>query len=262
MAFGLSNAMQDSAVSWTATWISSTVCGGPRVTAPAPYFRTTFRLDGPVRSAVLHITALGLYECEINGRRVGDLVFAPGWTDYHKRVYYQSHDVTSLLTTGDNAIGVILGDGWYSGHVATNDRQYYGQRPQLLAQLEITAQNGSVHRIVSDAAWKTTVGPILEGDLLMGETYDAQRELGSWSSAGYDDASWLPATLAPDPAIVIERLPGPPVRRHEILPGRTTDFTAKSNHPIFDFGQNLTGRVRFTVRGKPGTRLSFVTARS
>ena len=98
--------MQD-CVSWTARWIASAICGGPRVTAPAPYFRTSFRLDFPIRSAVLHITALGLYEGEINGRRVGDLVFAPGWTDYCKRVYFQSYDVASLLTSGDNALGAV-----------------------------------------------------------------------------------------------------------------------------------------------------------
>src|ERR1700744_15917 len=109
--------MQNSPVSWSAQWIASTVCGGLRTTAPSPFFRKPFTVDGAVKSAVLHITALGLYECEINGKIVGDHVFAPGWTDYPKRVYFQSHDVTSLLAKGDNAIGVVLGDGWCCGTV-------------------------------------------------------------------------------------------------------------------------------------------------
>jgi alpha-L-rhamnosidase len=252
--------MHNSSVSWTAKWIASPVCGAPRLTVPVPYFRKTFRLDLPIQSAVLHITALGLYECEINGQVVGNHVFSPGWTDYRKRLHFQSHDVTSLLTAGDNALGVNLGDGWYAGHVAEKDRQYYGERPQLLFQLEITAQDGSVHRIVSDATWKTTTGPILESDIMMGETYDARRELGSWSLPGYDDASWQSIVLAPDPQISLDHSPGPPVLRHEILPGKARP--GLGGHPnlamqMFDFAQNFTGRVRLTVRGKRGTRLEI-----
>jgi alpha-L-rhamnosidase len=246
--------MQSNPVSWSARWISSTVIGGPRVNAPVPYFRTAFRIDSPVRSAILHVTALGIYECEINGQLVGEDVFAPGWSEYTKRVCYQSHDVASLLKSGDNALGVILGDGWYSGHVGWGDRQQYGERPQFLLQLEITAQDGSVQRVVSDSTWKTAVGPILESDLQMGETYDARRELGAWSSAPYDDGSWLAAVLAPNPGIVIERSPGPPVRRQETLSVQTTK-TPEANRHRFDFGQNFTGRIRLTVRGTRGTRL-------
>ena len=253
--------MQDQPVSWSAQWIASPVVGGPATTAPVPYFRVSFRVDSPVRSAVLHITALGLYECEINGRTVGNDVFAPGWTDYRKRVYHQSHDVTPLLTAGDNAIGVILGDGWYVGYLGWSGRQIYGERPQLLAQLEITALDGSVTRVVSDGTWKTSVGPILESDIQMGETYDARRELGAWSSPGYDDAAWLPVALAPKPEIAVEHSPGPPVRRQEILPGKVhstkgnNSWEAASKTFIYDFGQNLSGRICLTVRGERGTRL-------
>jgi alpha-L-rhamnosidase len=257
--------MQENPVTWSARWIASSVIGGARLSAPTPYFRTTFRVEAPIRSAVLHITALGLYECEINGGVVGNHVFAPGWTDYSNRVYFQSHDVTALLAAGENAIGAILGDGWYAGHVAEKDRGFYGERPQLLVQLEITAQDGSVSRIVSDSSWKTMVGPILESDLLMGETYDARRELGAWSTATYDDSAWLPVVLAADPGIAIERSPGPPVRRQEIL-SIAPDLLKKvekgwfeniadSSRGIFDFKQNFTGRVRVTVRGKRGIRL-------
>jgi len=213
-----------------------------------------------VQSAVLHITALGLYECEVNGQRVGDHEFAPGWTDYRKRVYFQSYDISKFLHAGENVIGVILGDGWYSGHVAEKNRQQYGERPQLLAQLEITGPDGTV-AFGSETDWKTSLGPILENDMIMGESFDARRDLGAWSSPGYDDATWLPAGAAPDPDIAIERSPAPPVRRVETLPGHmlggTGDLAWKPCLRLFDFKQNFTGRVRIRVRGARGIHLQI-----
>ena len=243
----------------TAQWICSSFYGGPRTTAPVPYFRTSFALPGPVKLARLSITALGLYECEINGQIVGDAVLVPGWTEFRKRVYFQTYDVTTLLAAGANAIGVLLGDGWYAGHVIDAHRQQYGERPQLLAQLEITGQDGATVRIGSDSSWKTTAGPVLESDLIMGESYDARHELGAWSTAGYDDSAWREAILAPVPDIQVELSPAPPVRRQELLPG--TQITAdagvswKPKKYIYDFRQNLSGRVRLTVCGKRGTHI-------
>jgi alpha-L-rhamnosidase len=255
--------MDNSSVLWSAQWVASPVCGGPRVMAPVPFFRKTFRVDGMVNSALLHITALGVFEAEINGRIVSDEVFAPGWTDYAKRVYFRSYDVTQLMAAGDNALGVILGDGWYSGFVAEKDRGYYGDRPLLLAQLEITKTDGIVQRVVTDETWKTSVGPILEGDMIMGETYDARRELGPWAEAGFDDSTWGRVLLPEAPKIEIGRSPGPPVRRQEILLGKTIEtFNPNPKTPkvLVDFGQNLTGRVRLTVRGARGARLDLCHA--
>ncbi|MEI8352668.1 MAG: alpha-L-rhamnosidase N-terminal domain-containing protein, partial [bacterium] len=227
-----------------AMWISSTLWGGPRSCAPAPYFRVVFHVGGSVRSATLHVTALGLYECELNGRLVGDHVFAPGWSEYRKRVYYQSYDVTAMLRAGENVMGAILGDGWYCGLIAEKDRQQYGDRPLLLAQLEITHADGSITRIASSPAWKTTTGPILEADLLQGEAYDARHELGAWSSPGYDDSRWQSAEPATAPDIAIERSEGPPVRRIETLPP-LKQYVAPwhSRALVCDFGQNFTGRM-------------------
>ena len=248
-------------VHWHAKWILSPSCGGPRTTAPAGYLRRAFALDAKPARATLHVTALGLYECEINGARVGDHVFAPGWTDYRKRVHFQSHDVTALLRAGGNAIGAILGDGWYCGHIAEKDRQFYGERPQLLLQLEIEPADGPAVTIVSDAQWRTSTGPILEADLIMGEAYDARRDLGAWSSPGYDDSGWRPAVETPDPGIAIERSPGPPVRRQETLKPVSERRTGPDWRPvknrIYDLGQNIAGRVRLTVRAARGTHLAI-----
>ncbi len=251
--------MPSSPFSPDARWIRSSICGGPRVNPPVPYFRKSFSLPAAPVKAVLQITGLGVFECEVNGRSVGDEVLAPGWTDYHKRVYYYTHDVTTLLAAGENAVGFLLGDGWYAGRTATRDRQSYGDRPQGIAQLEITDAAGAVHRIVTDASWKTATGPILESDIMAGETYDARRELGAWSTGKYDDSAWQPALLAPAPEIAIERSPGPPVRRQEILPGRELKDNphANENRKIFDLGQNITGRVRLAVSGQAGTVITI-----
>ena len=255
--------MQHSPVSWSAQWIASSICGGPRVMTPAPFFRKNFRVEGTIRSAVLHITALGLFEAEVNGHIVSEDVFAPGWTDYAKRVHFNSYDVTALLDAGENALGVILGDGWFSGYVGWRDRTAYGERPLLLVQLEVTTEDGKVQRVVSDASWKTAAGPILEADFLMGETYDARREFGAWSKAGFDDAAWQPVLLPEAPKITIDRSPGTPVRRQETLPGTRQEIPgAQADAPrqLFDFGQNLTGRVRLAVRGPRGAQVEIVHA--
>ncbi len=161
--------------------------GSARASVPAPYLRKTFRLEKPPVRARLYITALGLYEASINGQRVGDAVLTPGWTDYRVRVRYQTYDVTALLQPGENALGAIPGDGWYCGHVEWRDRQLYGDRPKLLAQLVITDADGNETVIVSDLRGNTTFGPLTEADLLNGEHYDARREFPGWDAPGFDD---------------------------------------------------------------------------
>jgi alpha-L-rhamnosidase len=243
-----------------ASWIASSIVGGPRTSAPAPYMRKTFRLDQPVKSAQLAITALGIYECEINGSRVGDEIFAPGWTEYRKRVQYQVYDVAGHLRSGENVLGAILGDGWYCGFLGWQPRQTYGDRPRLLTQLEIVLENGSTFTIVSDGSWRTSPGPILESDLLMGESYDARLELGNWSQPCYDDSRWLNALLSVPPSIpeLSPRL-GPPVRRMgEIKPLKESRrMLWDAQFRIFDLGQNFAGRARISVRAAAGTTLKL-----
>lgn len=246
----------------SARWIYSSVVGSIRTSAPVPYVRKAFRLDQPVRLARLTVTALGLYEVEINGQRVGDEVFAPGWTDYHKRVMTRTHDVTALVRSGENVFGAILGDGWYCGFVAWVNRQVYGDRPKFLAELVVTLVDGSTVTVSTDASWKTATGPICESDFLMGEVYDARRELTGWSQSGYDDASWQAVlTESVDPKLSIEERLGPPVRRTaELKPVKEAplnDWIGRRR--LFDFGQNFAGRVRLSLQAPRGTvvRLRF-----
>lgn len=245
---------------WNAQWIGGHLEGGPRTSVPPPYLRKGFRLDKPVASARLYVTALGLHEFHINGELASEDVFRPGWTEYRIRVQYDTYDVTKLLKQGDNAIGAIMGDGWYCGYVAADDRQKYGERPKLLAQIIVRFQDGSTQTIVTDDSWKTTLGPLLEADLIMGESYDARRELTGWDAADYDDKNWDRALVFPSPDIMITASPGTPVRRiKEIKP------IAEPRHfggwPVgswqFDFGQNLVGRLRIKVKGKKGDTLKI-----
>jgi alpha-L-rhamnosidase len=234
-----------------AKWIGGSTVGGPRTLVPAPCLRSAFTLDASPRRARLYVSALGLYECEINGRVVGDGVFRPGWTDYRKRVQYDTYDVTDLLSAGDNCIGAMLGDGWYCGHVANRDRQLYGDRPRLLALLRVELADGRVVEVASDENWRWAEGPIVENDLIMGESYDARREMPGWSSAGFDDTGWLPAEVFEDEGAARVASASPPVRRVREV-GPTGDPTAIGDRFIFDFGQNLSGRVRLRVKGPAG----------
>ena len=162
---------------WTARWISPGWDDNPAASPPAPLLRREFRLAGPVRSARLYVTSLGLNLSEINGHPVGDQVLSPGWSEYDRRIEYQTYDVTGLLREGANAIGVTLGDGRYRGNLGTaGQRNVYGSRLALLAELKVVLADGSAVTLGTDASWRASTGPILASDIYNGETYDARRE--------------------------------------------------------------------------------------
>jgi len=174
---------------------------------PAHQFRKEFTATKTVKRATIYATALGIYELYLNGQRIGDARFAPGWTDYHQRAHYNTYDVTSLVKSGGNAFGAWLGDGWYSGYIGFGlltgigtehvGRATYGRTPALMTQLEIEYTDGSREIIPTDKSWKVTgEGPIREGDFLMGETYDARKETPGWTKPNFDDVKWDSAILA------------------------------------------------------------------
>ena len=131
--------------------------------------------------------------------RVGDLILAFCWTDYRKRVQYQTYDVTSLLLQGGNVLGAILGDGWYCGFLAWQNRQQYGEKAHFMGRLEIEFADGQGMTIVTDSSWKTAAGPISESDLLIGRSLWMRGllELTGWSQPAYDDSAWMPAFIEP-----------------------------------------------------------------
>jgi len=233
------------------------------VLPPPPYLRKAFSIGRPITGstvrvinrAVVYATALGLYELHINGKRVGDDYFTPGWTDYPTRVYYQSYDVTNLLARGGNAIGAILADGWYAGYLGFGKkREHYGSEPRLFVQLEIEYADGSRETVVTDKSWKAGYGPHLEADFLMGETYDARKEMDRWDTAGFDDSGWDAVALTDKVEGKVQSYPGVTVREtQQIKPVKVTE--PKKGFYVFDMGQNFAGWVRLKVKGKTGTKV-------
>src|ERR671936_104290 len=225
---------------------------------PCPHLRHAFELTAPVVRARLYASARGLYELRLNGHRVGDAELAPGWTDYTRRIQYQTYDVTALAREGANALGAVLADGWWSGYVGFDPRrpaQHYGTIPALLAQLHVEHPDGSRTVIASDEAWRERRGPIRFADLLMGECHDARLDLGAWDAPGYDDRDWTPVRVAgADHALLVAAVDEPVRVTEELRPIAIERLG--SDRQLVDFGQNLVGRVRLTVtRAPPGLRV-------
>jgi len=237
---------------WIGRWIGGASKGSVDASAPPPLLRRAFQLRSQPRRARLYVTALGLYECRVNGKRVGDSELRPGWTDYSRRVVYDTYDVTELLRAGENVLGVMLGDGWYCGRIAWFGRQNYGDRPKLLADLRMTLANGEERVVSTDERWQTSSGPLIYTDLLDGERFDARLEHPGWDSPGTNANPWPSALVFEERAdLEIVAPVAPPVRvvhaiRAEEIPA--PDVAIR----LYDLGQNVAGRVRIRLRGKRG----------
>jgi alpha-L-rhamnosidase len=223
---------------------------------PPPYLRKSFSLGSPVQRAILYVSALGLYEVHINGHRVGDHVLAPDWTDYRKRVRYQAYDVTPWVHAGDNAIGALLANGWFSGHIGNGAYQYFGKQPVFLAQLEVTGVDGHTERVITDDTWKSHASPILATDFMLGEDYDSRREIAGWDQAGLEDNSWMATVVRNDPNLLLNSQVMEPVREiGELTPKKLTQ--AKPGRWVFDLGQNMVGVVRLKLSVPAGTKITL-----
>jgi len=230
---------------------------GALVLPPAKYLRKDFALKGAIRKATLKASALGLYEIHLNGERVGEDYFAPGWTDYHKRVYYNTYDVTRMLKEGDNAIGAVVADGWYAGYVGFGRRrEFYGRNVRVNAELVVECEDGSTETVVTDDSWRGSGGPILEADFLMGEVYDATREMDGWDEAGFDDTAWRAVDITETVAAKVEPYPTETVQVfREIEPLSVSE--PKEGVFVFDMGANFAGFARLKVKGERGTRVTL-----
>ena len=221
---------------------------------PSPYLRKEFTATGPIASARLYVSALGLYEVRINGRKVGDEVLAPGWTEYSKRVPSQTYDVTDLLKPGANAIGAVLGDGWYAGRLQGGRK--WGTAPALLAQLKLTYADGTTARIATDGSWQAGRGGLQATSIYDGEIYDARLDRPGWDEPNFD-GGWGNATVRTD-SPAVEPTRSPPIKVIETLaPVKLTQ--PKPATYVYDLGQNFAGWARLRARGPAGTtvRLRF-----
>jgi alpha-L-rhamnosidase len=225
-----------------------------------PLFRKEFSLDRPIRRATLYMAGLGNLRMRLNGEPVGKDFFCSGWTDFNKRVYYFTYDVTGLVKQGPNALGGILGPGWYAGPISTIPQGgIYGPYPRLYAQLEIELADGSRETIASDETWKTAAGPFVQGENYAGEIYDATREIDDWDRPGLDDSKWRPVIAGENNPNILAAFPGASVREvGRVKPLKMTE--PKPGRYVFDLGHNFGGVVRLKVKGPRGTQVEIRTA--
>ena len=254
---------------WRATWIAASDAPLDTV-APAtadtstygtgrvPLLRRSFRTDAvPVRARI-YATALGSYRLTVNGLRAGPGVLVPDWTDYRYRVTYQTYDITRLLRRGDNALGVVLGAGWYAGRMGYSSTRYaYGPPPvRVLLELHITYADGREEVIASDTAWRATAGPILFSEIYDGEAYDARLEQPGWGRPGFDAAGWHEVIPAAAPPAALQSQNMPSIQPTATLRPKAR-WSPRRGVWVFDFGQNFAGWARLSVRGPRGTRVQL-----
>lgn len=242
---------------WTAGWITGdyrpktkrkllrAYFGGRARRYPVDCFRKKFSC-GEVSKARLYITACGLYEAKLNGKRVGNFVLAPGYTDYKKRIQYQTYDVTGMLKSGANTLTVDLADGWYRGSVgAWGCLSEYGYQTKFIAQLEITDTKGGVTRICSDDDWEwSNDGPIRFADNKDGEVVDARKAPSYGGRAKRAKYSVTPTASN-----------NVPITERETFKPKV--ITTPSGNTVLDFGQNIAGYVAFSIAGKSGQQIKL-----
>ncbi|MFS0778117.1 family 78 glycoside hydrolase catalytic domain [Neobacillus sp. 3P2-tot-E-2] len=240
---------------WQAEWITPEPKEIDPLTESIFLLRKEFTLKTGISSARIYGTGVGLYELFLNGDRVSDELLAPGWTSYHKRLQYQTYDVTAQLQDGSNAIGIMLADGWYKGNlVRENNRNIYGDRRAAFFQIHVTYNDGTEDVIVTDTTWKASTGPILFSEIYHGETYDARLEQEGWSQTDYNDVDWADTIIQEMPITQLVAQENVPTRVTEVLKP-IDSFVTPSGDTVIDMGQNMVGRIRFKVSAPKGTRI-------
>lgn len=221
---------------------------------PAAYFRRGFPISKSLQRGRLYVTALGSYRVYLNGSRVGSDVLTPEFTDYRKRVLYQTYDVTSLLANGRNQISALLGDGWYGSPLTWFGVHFFAAPVRLQAQLDLEYSDGSRETVVTDESWKAAPSPIVRSQIYGGEVYDARLEQAGWTKVDFDDTRWSSAVVSDAPSIVVSSQVAAPVRVVETLDPKQVMPLPNGSY-VFDMGQNMVGWVTLKVKGAAGTRV-------
>ncbi len=244
------------AADWKAKWLQAGF-EEDSINRPAQYFRKPFDVNKKIKSAYAYITSHGMYEAQINGKRVGDYYLTPGWTSYNNRLQYQVYDVTNLLKNGANAAGIVAANGWYRGYLAWGDnKNIYGKKLAVLFQLEIEYSDGTIQTINSDESWKSATGAIRSAEIYHGEIYDAREEKIGWSTAMYNDNNWSAVkTIAADKAVLIATY-NEPIKKQEIFKPIKI-FKTPKGELVADFGQNLVGWATLKIKGNRGDTINL-----
>ena len=221
---------------------------------PAVQLRHTFTVSKTVRNARLYATALGSYRVYLNGSRVGNDVMTPDFTDYRKRVLYQAYDVTGLLANGTNAIGALLGDGWYGSGLTWVGMHFFPPPDRFLAQLEIDYADGTHDTVVTNDSWKTAPSAIVRSEIYAGEFYDARLDQAGWNAAAFNDSQWASAINVEAPSIRLSSQITDPARVAATLKPKSVK-PAPNDSYVFDMGQNMVGWATLKVKGAAGTKV-------
>jgi alpha-L-rhamnosidase len=231
--------------------------GNPWPAQPASYFRKAFTADKQVSRARLYVTALGSYRAFLNGHRVGEDILTPGWTDYGKRVQYQTYDVTQLVQSGVNRVGAVLGDGWYASGLGWKLQRYaFGPPPvRILMQLDIVCSDGSQQMIATDGSWRASTGAILSSEIYAGENFDA-RKITAWDSASFDANSWAPVQINSPPDALLTAQRDQTIQQTQAITPKAISSPSPGVY-VFDLGQNMVGWAQLKVKGQAGTRVTM-----
>ncbi len=241
---------------WKASYIGMDDFTTEKKSHPSQFFRKEFKTRKPIKSARVYVTSLGLYELYLNGKKVGNDLFTPGFTSYDHRIQYQTYDVTTMVQD-NNAIGAIVGDGWYRGNIGwKGDFAFYGKQLALLMQMQIDYVDGTSETIESDSSWKASYGPILKSDMYNGEKYDARLEMDGWANTGFDDAKWTEVTIVDHSKDILVAPQGPPVKATQIIKPKELITTPKGE-VVLDLGQNMVGWARMKVQGPEGHKVTL-----
>jgi alpha-L-rhamnosidase len=237
---------------WKGAWISD---GTDVKTKPAPYFRKVFPAEKKIRSARAYIACGGLYELYLNGQKVGNHRMDPMYTRYDRRTLYVTYDVTSQLQNGKNAVGVLLGNGWYN-HQSTAVWDFHKapwrNRPTFCLDIRITYADGTVETVSTDRDWKTTLSPVVFNSIYTAEHYDARLEQIGWNVVNFDDTKWKNASLRTAPSGNVVAQVMHPVRNVETIPAISMNKINDTAY-VFNLGRNISGVSRITVKGEAGT---------
>jgi len=239
---------------WKGDWITDSPDFNIK---PAPYFRKTFEISKKVKSARAYIAAAGLYELYLNGEKVGNHRLDPMYTRFDRRTLYVTYDVTQNMLKGDNAIGVILGNGWYnhqSKAVWYFDKAPWRARPKFCMNLRLIYEDGTEETVCTGQDWKTTLSPIIFNSIYTAEHYDARLEQPGWDKAGFDDSKWGSPICTGMPSQNIAAQALHPIRNvEEIVPKEMIQMDDSTF--IYNFGKNFSGVSQIKVSGVAGTTI-------
>jgi hypothetical protein len=255
-----------------AAWVNALVLGsfgispwgtGVSVQSSLPIFRREFTVGPGLQRALIYICGLGQYELTANGAKVGNAVLAPGWSLYPQTCFYDTLDLTSSLTNGDNAVGVVLGNGMYNVPATVNYSKFTGSfgPPRVMAQIYLVYTNGTTQIIPTDAQWSTTSGPITYSQVYGGEAFNAQTVQAGWDQAGFDASSWMPAAVTNGPGGTLrgQSHAAPPIIVTQTLQPVLTNVLSSSTI-VYDLGQNAALIPTLTTHGPAGSVVQITPA--